>query len=66
MIIHHSKKLVNFYAQQYPKFYVEIYCLSTDKKPIDTIANGSALTEVDTGDFYEFDGTSNSWVKQER
>ena len=39
---------------------VEGFCLSTDEKPTD-VANGSTMTETDTGDVYMFDGTS--WAK---
>lgn len=46
------------------KHYCEIYCLSTDVKPNNLIANGSILCEVDTGKVYFFNETSGEWVEQ--
>lgn len=40
--------------------WVKAVCLSTDDKPIDGIANGSKLIEMDTGLEYYFDATGNS------
>lgn len=40
------------------------FCLSTDTKPTNQIANGSTLTEVDTGDVYIFNEEEEEWVKQ--
>lgn len=45
------------------KELVEIACLSTDTKPTDGIANGSACIEMDTGDVYMFNEASSTWVK---
>ena len=46
------------------KVYVEISCLSTDSKPTDGVAQGSILTEVDTGKVYFFNETAATWVEQ--
>lgn len=46
------------------KVYVEISSLSTDSKPIDGVAQGSILTEVDTGKVYFFNETAATWVEQ--
>ena len=41
-----------------------VYCKSTDEKPTDdTIINGYACMEIDTGDVYIFDGDTRTWVK---
>ena len=64
MIIYRTKRLASYRAQQYPKYIAEIYCISSDTKPISAMAEGSKLTEADTGDFYLFDGTN--WIKQVR
>ena len=44
------------------KKLVEIMCLSTDTKP-DGYMNGSLCLEMDTGDFYYFDGETKTWNK---
>ena len=36
-------------------------CLSTDTKPIENIANGSMLMEMDTSTLYLFDEESHTW-----
>jgi hypothetical protein len=43
--------------------FVEGFCLSTDTKPTDNLATGSALVEVDTGDCYLYDEISKDWTK---
>ena len=40
-----------------------IYCDSTDTKPTSDLANGSTLTEVDTGKNYLFNEETSSWVE---
>lgn len=40
---------------------VDGYCLSTDEKPVDGMANGSWLYEIDTGTFYCFDEENRKW-----
>ena len=45
------------------KTLVEAACLSTDTKPTDDMCNGSLCLEMDTGDFYYFDGDSKAWNK---
>ena len=45
------------------KDLIEGICLSTDTKPTKDIVNGSLLLEANTGDFYYFDGTDNTWKK---
>ena len=42
----------------------EVFCKSTDTKPTDGIPNGASLTEIDTGNFYFFDGDTSQWVLQ--
>ena len=39
------------------------YCLSSDTKPTTGIANGSVLTEMDTGKIYMFDEAGSQWVE---
>ena len=39
---------------------IEAACLSTDTKPTDGIANGSACIEMDTGDVYMFNEASST------
>lgn len=39
----------------------EIFCNSTDTKPTSGLANGSKLTEVDTGKTYLFDEVNSEW-----
>lgn len=46
------------------KVYVEISCLSTDSKPTAGVAQGSILTETDTGKVYFFNETAATWVEQ--
>lgn len=40
----------------------DISCLSTDEKPIEGIANGSWLYEMDTCAFYCFDEENKRWL----
>lgn len=42
----------------------EVFCKSTDTKPTEGIPNGASLTEIDTGNFYFFDGDTSQWVLQ--
>lgn len=42
----------------------EVFCKSTDTKPTEGIPNGASLTEIDTGNFYFFDGDTQQWVLQ--
>jgi len=46
------------------KHYCEIYCLSTDAKPNNLIANGAFLCEIDTGKVYLFNEDAGAWVEQ--
>lgn len=39
----------------------EVYCLSTDTKPIDGMTNGSTCFEVDTAEPYAFDEENATW-----
>ena len=46
------------------KKYVELACLSTDSKPTGGMVTGSLALEVDTGDVYAYDETSDgTWNK---
>ena len=46
------------------KIYFEARGLSTDDKPKTNTSNGSLFIEINTGDFYMFDETGNTWRKQ--
>lgn len=46
------------------KHLAEGFCLSTDTKPTNQIANGSILVEIDTGTVYFFNEESEEWVEQ--
>lgn len=48
------------------KLLVEGECISTDSKPIDIMANGSKLFEIDTGSWYFFNESGAEWVKSVR
>lgn len=53
--------------QTYGGQYIDGVCLTTDEKPIEGIANGSRLKEVDPEDGsvkrFQFDAESASWVE---
>ena len=40
---------------------IEGHCLSTDEKPVDGIANGSCLYEIDTSKVFVFDEENAQW-----
>lgn len=42
----------------------EVYCLSTDTKPIDGMTNTSTCYEMDTGTLYMFDEDGKRWLPQ--
>ena len=42
---------------------VDMYCLSTDEKPTENIANGSSLLEMDTSKAYFFDEENQRWLE---
>ena len=42
----------------------ELKGLSTDKKPIKDIPNGSSFYEMDTKKVYMFDEQNNKWLEQ--
>ena len=44
-------------------YVADIYCDSSDTKPTTELANGSTLTEVDTGKRYLFNEANTSWVE---
>lgn len=46
------------------KRYIEGFCLSTDTKPTEDIAEGSILTEVNTGKVFFYNATAETWVEQ--
>lgn len=46
------------------KHLAEGFCLSTDTKPTNQIANGSILVEIDTGTVFFFNEDSSTWVEQ--
>lgn len=41
----------------------EIYCESTDEKPVERVANGTWLFETDTGKVYLFAESSAKWFE---
>ena len=43
------------------KHYVEGFCLSTDTKPTENMANGSSLIEMDTSKVFLFDEAGSQW-----
>lgn len=42
---------------------IEAACLSTDTKPTDGIANGSACIEMDTGKTFMYDEANSEWLE---
>lgn len=46
------------------KHLAEGFCLSTDTKPTNQIANGSILVEIDTGNVFFFNEDASTWVEQ--
>lgn len=45
-------------------YHREMYGDSSETKPTESIATGSLFIEVDTGDAYFFNESSNTWIKQ--
>ena len=43
--------------------FVDGYCLSTDIKPTEGVANGSCLVEMDTGKLFFFDEENQRWLE---
>ena len=43
------------------RVYHDVRCLSTDTKPTERVANGSMLTEIDTGKTFLFDAEKKQW-----
>lgn len=39
------------------------FCLRSDSKPVSGIANGSVLTEMDTGKVFLFNEAGKAWVE---
>lgn len=57
---------LNKYGNRENRAWLELYCLSTDEKPIkkfgDTfIGNASTLMEMDTGKVYLYDEENHKW-----
>lgn len=46
------------------RWWFEGYCDSTETKPTQDIAEGSTLTETDTGKVFFFNERSNAWIEQ--
>lgn len=46
------------------RWWFEGYCDSTETKPTQDIAEGSTLTETDTGKVFFFNKRSNAWIEQ--
>lgn len=47
-----------------PIYYIEGACDSSEDKPTEFIADGSTLTESDSGDVYMFNAKTSAWIKQ--
>jgi hypothetical protein len=60
----HEKHLAGVLTDGTPVYFGHGECLSTDEKPTVGVANGSDVTEIDTGDVYLFNETGAAWVKQ--
>lgn len=45
-------------------YYIEGGCDSSETKPTERIADGSVLTETDTGNVYMFNAKTSAWVMQ--
>lgn len=43
------------------KVLIEAFCLSSDTKPTNGVANGSIALEMDTSTLYFFDEKNNIW-----
>lgn len=59
---------LNKYADQPNKAYIELYGLSTDKKPIEKfkntlIKNGSIYYEMDTKKAFIYDEENHRWLE---
>ena len=46
-----------------PITYIEGACDSSEDKPTDFIADGSTITESDSGDVYMFNAKTSAWTK---
>ena len=63
MIRQYNNKLVVIESDGTTLNLADIYCNSDDTKPTENLANGSKLTEVDTGKTYLFDEDNEEWVE---
>ena len=61
-IIVNKEKLISM-PKPSGRQYVEVYCLSTDEKPMD-VPNATPALEMDTGDVYLFDEANQDWLIQ--
>lgn len=43
--------------------WIDAACDSSETKPTENIADGSIITETDTGDVYIFNAKTSTWVK---
>ena len=46
------------------RWFIEGYCDSTETKPTADIAEGSTLTEPDTGKVFMYNVRANAWIEQ--
>ena len=53
--------MITVATSRFDDFEQQYKCLSTDTKPTEGVAVNSLLLELDTGDFYYFNGES--WAK---
>ena len=47
----------------HPVLYIEGACDGTEDKPTDYIADGSKMTESDSGDVYMYNLKTETWIK---
>lgn len=59
-IIKRNVKTMNGHMEHDGVLY-DVRCLSTDTKPLSGMTNGSHCLEIDTGDEFLFNATTNEW-----
>lgn len=64
MLTFETKRAITIEGELEPKYYIKGDCLSTDTKPIEGVANGSELFEMDTWTSYKFDEENGSWLTE--
>lgn len=56
--------MVTITAGAYGVQTMEIYGLSTDSKPVDSVTNASVFYEMDTKKLFLFDAENQQWLEQ--